>query len=136
MKDKPCEEDQSVNIVLRSEMTTDTDKDKQLEEDGWVCKYPKKEAEFYLNHTKETFMEAKNSIAKTSTLGSQDKMKDISATAEVDPSVLTTLLETCMKLLHNSRAMEVLYELINKCASKEKAPDGHHMVRKIGKHKA
>lgn len=32
--------------------------------------------------------------------------------------------------------MEGLQELINKRSSKENVPDGHWMVRKIGKHKA
>ncbi len=49
--------------------------------------------------------------------------------------MLTMFLETCIKLLRNSKVMEGLQELINKCASKEKVPDGHQVVRKIGKHK-
>jgi len=67
---KPCEEDQSVNIVLRSGMMTSTDKGKQPKEEGWVCKAPKKEADFDLDQAKETFMEAKKSFAEASLLGS------------------------------------------------------------------
>jgi len=54
---------------------------------------------------------------------------------EIDPSVLTTFLETCMKLLHDSKVVKGLHELINKCAGKESTPDGHCIVRKTGKHK-
>lgn len=41
-----------------------------------------------------------------------------------------------MKLLHDSKAVKGLQELIDKCASKENTLDGHRVVRKIGKHKA
>jgi len=39
---EPREEDQNMNIMLRIKITTGDDKGKQLEEDGWVCKGPKK----------------------------------------------------------------------------------------------
>jgi len=41
-----------------------------------------------------------------------------------------------MKLLHDSKAVKGLQELINKCAGKENALDGHRVVKNIGKHKA
>ena len=41
----------------------------------------------------------------------------------MDPSMLTTSLETCMKLLHDSEAMKGPQEMINKCARKENAFD-------------
>lgn len=84
---------------------------------------------------KETFMEAKKSFIVASTSGSQDKVQDTNVPTEVDPSMGTTFLETCINLLHDSKAMEGLQELIKKCTSKEKVPDGHWMVKKIGKHK-
>jgi len=76
-------------------------------------------------------MEAKKSFVEASTSGSQDKPAE-----EMDPSILTTFLETCMKLLHDSKVVKRLQELINRCAKKENAPDGPHIVRKMGKHKA
>ena len=76
-------------------------------------------------------METKKSFAKASTSGSRDKLSK-----EIDPSMLTTLLETCMKLLRGSKAMKGLQELTNKCAGKENAPEGPCLVRKIGKPKA
>lgn len=81
-------------------------------------------------------MEAKKRFVEASTSGSQDKMQEISTPAEVDPFVLNMFLETFMKLLHNSMVMEGLQELINKFTNKDKAPDGHHVVIKISKHKA
>jgi len=74
MKAKPREEDQSVNIVLRSGMMTGTDKGKQPEEEGLVQKAPEKEAIFDLDRTKETLLEAKKSFLEISTSGIQDKM--------------------------------------------------------------
>ena len=61
---KPREEDQRINIVLRIGMKTDTNKGKQIEEDKWIHKSPKKEASFDLNRAKETFMEAKKNFAE------------------------------------------------------------------------
>lgn len=75
-------------------------------------------------------MEAKKSFTEAFTLGSRDNLSE-----EVDPSMLTTYLETCMKLLHDSKAMKGLQELINKCDGKEIDPEGHHVVMNIGKHK-
>lgn len=69
-----------------------------------------------MDRVKETFMEAKKSFAEDSTSGSQDKLCE-----QMDPSMLTTFLETCMKLLHDSKAMKGLQELINKCVDKEKS---------------
>jgi len=57
------------------------------------------------------FMEAKNSFTKASTSGSRDKPDQ-----EMDPSMLMTFLETCMKLLRDSKSVKGLQELINKCA--------------------
>ena len=62
-----------------------------------------KEEYFDLKHTQETFMEAKKSFADASTSRIKDKPKP-----EMDPSMLTTFLETCMKLIHDSKAMEGL----------------------------
>lgn len=41
-----------------------------------------------------------------------------------------------MKLLRNSKAVKALHELINKCASKDNAPNTPRVLRMIGKHKA
>lgn len=62
-------------------------------------------------------------------------MQETSTPVEVDPSDLSMFLETCIKLLRDSKVVECLQELINKCTRKEKVPDGHWVVRKIGKHK-
>ena len=51
----------------------------------------------------------------------------------MDPSMLTTFLETCMKLLRDSKAVKGLQELINRCAGT--TPGEPRVVRKIGKHK-
>lgn len=53
--------------MLRSGITTNTDKSKQPEEDGWVHKAQEKEAAFDLYCVKETSMEAKKSFVEAST---------------------------------------------------------------------
>jgi len=47
--------------------------------------------------------------------------------------MLTTFLVTCMKLLHNSKVVKGLQELINRCAGNTLAES--HVVQKLGKHK-
>lgn len=75
-------------------------------------------------------MEAKKSFAEASTSRSQDKTVE-----EMDPSMLIMFLETCMKLPLNNKVVKGLYELINKCASKENSTNEPHIVKKIIKHK-
>jgi len=94
MKVEPHEEDPNVNMVLRSGATIGEDKEKQPEEDTWVRKASTKQPEFDLERVKEIVMEAKKSFAEASTSGSKDQTEP-----EIDPSMLTTFLETCMKLL-------------------------------------
>lgn len=103
MRSKPCEEDPHVNIMLQSGITIGDDKGKQPEESFWVCKAPTKEPEFDLQCAKETFMEAKKIFMEASTLGSKDKLE-----LEMDPSMLTTFMETCMKLLHDNKVVKGL----------------------------
>lgn len=104
------------------------DKGKQPEDSTWVRKTPTKEAEFDLEHAKETFMETKKSFADDYTSESKDRPEP-----KTDPSMLTTFLETCMKLLHDSEVVKGLQELINICFGT--TPGELCVVRKIGKHK-
>ena len=103
------------------------DKGKQLEESTWVRKAPMKELEFDLKRAKDTFMGAKRSFADASTLGSKDRLEP-----EMDPSMLTTFLETCMKLLRDNKAVKGLQEFITRCA--RTAPREPRIFRKLGKH--
>lgn len=75
------------------------------------------------------FMEAKKSFTEASTSRRRDKPDQ-----EMDPSMLTTFLETCMKLLRDSKAVKLLQELINRCAGNTLGEP--HVKRNIGKHKA
>lgn len=136
MRVEPCKEDPNLNIMLRSEITTDDDKGKWPEEDGWVRKAPEKEVGFDLECMKEMFMEVKKSFTEASPSEMKENFPEIGVPTKVDPFVLTTFLETWMKLLWDSKAMKGIQELINKCVGKENAPEGHCVVQKIGKHKA
>ena len=79
------------------------DKGKQPEESAWVRKAPTKEPEFDLERVKETFMEAKKIFMEASTSGSKNQLEP-----GMDPSMLTTFLETCMKLLRDKKAVKGL----------------------------
>ena len=46
-------------------------------------------------------MEAKKSFVEASTSGSKDKLE-----LEMDPSMITNFLETCMKLLCNNKVVK------------------------------
>jgi len=124
----PPTQNLNVNIVLRSGIVMGDDKGKQLEDNTWVRKALVKEVEFDFERTRETFMEAKKSFANASTSGSKDRLEP-----EMDPSMLTTFLETCMKLLCNSKVVKGLQELINRCDGT--VPGELHVVWKIRKHK-
>lgn len=78
-------------------------KGKQSKDIIWVRKALMKEAKFDLECTRETFMEVKKSFIDASTSRSKDKPGP-----EMDPSLLTKFLETCMKLLHNSKEVKGL----------------------------
>ena len=105
------EEELNVNMMLRSGVNIGEDKGKHPEEDTWVRNAPAKEPEFDLEHTKETFTEAKKSFMEDSTLGSKDQPE-----LGMDTSMLTTFLDTCMKLLHDNKIVKGLRELITRCA--------------------
>jgi len=124
MRSEPREEDPNVNMMLRSATAIGEDKGKQPEEDTWAHKAPTKEPKFNLKHAKETFMEAKKSFTKASTLGIRDQLE-----LGMDPSMLTIILETCMKLLCDNRVVKGLQELITRCVGSGEP----HVVYKKGK---
>jgi len=103
MRSELHEEDPNVNMMLRSGTTIGEDTRKQPEESTWVRKAPVKEPEFDLERAKEKFMEAKKSFAEGSILVSKEQ-----AELGMDPSMLTTFLETCMKLLHYNKVVKGL----------------------------
>lgn len=55
-------------------------------------------------------MEARESFTGIFTRGSRDRPE-----LDRDPSMLTTFLETCIKLLRDNRAVRGLQEVINRC---------------------
>ena len=120
-------EDPNVNIVLRSGFATADDKGKQPEDSTWVRIALMKEVEFDLEHAHEIFMEAKKSFAEAFTSGGKDKPEP-----EMDPSMLTTFLETCMKLLCDSKVVKRLQELINMCDGT--TPSEPCVLQNIDKH--
>jgi len=42
-----------------------------------------------------------------------EKLEEVSIVQEIDPSLLTSFLQTCMKLLRDQKALEGLQELID-----------------------
>jgi len=55
-------------------------------------------------------MEAKKTFVDASTSGSKDRPE-----LKMDSSMLTMILETCMKLLQDNKVVKGLQELINRC---------------------
>jgi len=70
-------------------------------------------------------MEAKKSFIEASTSGGKDQLEP-----GMDPSMLTTFLETCMKLLRDNKVVKRLQELITRCVE----PGEPRVVWKLGKH--
>lgn len=75
-------------------------------------------------------MEENKSLDEASTSGSQEKLIE-----EMDPSMITTFLKTCMKLLRDSKVVKGLQELINWCTGKDGATGEPRIVIKLGKYK-
>lgn len=109
---------------------TSEDKGKHPEESEWVHRASGKKTKFDLEHTKETFMEVNKSFTEASTSESKENL-----TEEMDLSMITTFLETCMKFLCDSKVVKGMKELINRCVGKENTTDKLNIVRKLGKHK-
>ena len=114
MRSELREDGPSVNIVTQSGIATREDKGKQLEENVWVRKVDDKDVGFYLNKAKETFMEAKRSFMDTGASTSKafstrtKKLEEVHTMQETDPSLLTSFLQTCMKLLRDQKVVEGL----------------------------
>ena len=70
-------------------------------------------------------MEAKKSFTESPTSGSKDQPE-----IGMDPSMVTTFLETCMKFLHDNKAVKGLQELITRCAGSGEP----RIVKKLRKH--
>jgi len=106
-------------------VTIGEDEGKQPKYDTWVRKAPTKESKPDLKRAKEIVIEATKSFKEASTSGSEDQPK-----LGMDPSMLTTFLETCMKLLQDSKVVKGVHELITRC-KRSRQP---HVVQKMGKH--
>jgi len=69
--------------------------------------------------------EVQKSFTKVSTPSSRDPIE-----LGTDPSMLTTFIETCMKLLCDNKVVKVLQELITRCTGAGEPC----VVHKMGKH--
>jgi len=98
-RSEPREEDPSVNMVLRSSATTGGDARKKSGKDEKGHSALTKEPE----QVKGMIREASESFMTVSTLGDRDPNEP-----RMDPSMLTTFLETCMNLIRNNRAVKGL----------------------------
>jgi len=125
MRFEPREEDPKVNTMLKSGMAIGKDKEKLTKEGLGVHKTLTKKPKFNLESVKKTFMEAKKSFAEVSTSCGKDQPKP-----KIDPSMLNTFLETCMKLLCDNNVVKGLQELITRCVGSSEP----RVVRKMGKH--
>lgn len=100
MRSEPCDDEHVVNMVMRSSIAI-------REVNG------------------KTNMEARERFMGVSTRGSTDRPK-----LDREPSMLTTLLETCIKLLHDNKVVRGLEGVINKCMRWGEP----HTIWKVGRH--
>ena len=89
MRFEPREEDPNVNMVLRSGMAIGVDRRNLSKEDIGVGK--------------ETYLEAWESFGDVSTLDNRDQPE-----SDRVPSMITTFLETCIKLLRDNMVVKGL----------------------------
>lgn len=112
-------------MVLRSSATRGGDTRKGLAEDRERCNTPTKEPNSELEQGMQIPKESHKSFTEVSTPGRRDQKEP-----GLDPSMITTFLETYMKLLHNSKVIKGLHELITRCAGSGEP----RVVQKIGRH--
>jgi len=114
---EPREDQPRIGIVTRSGTATGNDKaDGRKEvEATWIRKATKKAHVFDILKEKQAFTKARQSFmddgASTSTtqLTQKDNHEIVPvATQEVDPNVLKSSLQTCMKLLRNQKVVDGL----------------------------
>lgn len=125
MKSEPLKEDPRVNMVLRSGIAIKGDAWKQSAEDKKGHDAPTREIEFEVEQVKKMPKEAQKSFMEVSTPGRRNQIEP-----GMDPSMLTTFLETCMKLLCDNGAVKGLQELITKCTGSGEP----RIIRKLGRH--
>jgi len=64
-----------------------------------------------------------------------EKPEEVSTVQKKYPSLLTSLLQTCMNILRDQKAVDGLQEMIDKCDGKGKPLPEHHTVHKVEKGK-
>ena len=110
MRSEPRKDNPSINIVTWSGMATGEDKveGKQPASKLWFRRTGEKNVGFDLHKEKETFMEARNNFMSPGASTSQNPMlivsrnekpEDFTATQDLDPIMLKSFLQTCVKLL-------------------------------------
>jgi len=90
-------------MILRSSATTKVNPQEEYEEIGKRRDTPIREPNSELEPGMKTPREAQWSFTESSTPGRRDQTE-----IEVDPSMITTFLKTCMKLLCDSKAVQGL----------------------------
>lgn len=124
MRAEPREEDPSINMVLRSGTTIGGNPQEERAEGGKRRDTATKKHDFEPEQGKKMSREAQRSFAATSTPGRRDQTEP-----RLDPSMITTFLETCMKLLRDSKVIQGLQELITRCVGSGEP----QVVQKIGR---
>lgn len=141
---EPREYEPHINIVTKSGATSRDDKGKKKVEETWVRKTTEKAPGFSIQKEKETFMGAKWSLMndRASTFSTQLKLmptKDCDKVStpmqELDPSILKSCLQICVKLLRNQKVFEGLQEMIDSCANKEVPQSDLRAVKNLHWHK-
>jgi len=103
MPSEPGKEDPSINMVLRSDATIEGNMWQKHAEDGKSRNAPTKEPNSETEQVMKTSGEAQRSVVEASTPSTRDQTE-----SRLDPSMITTILETCMKLLCDSKPIKGL----------------------------
>lgn len=107
---EPREDEMRINIITRSGVVMGGNKGKKKVEDSWVRKITEKVIGFNIQKEKENFMRVKQSFmdAEASTSSAQpnltskkDYNKVPTLTQELDPNILKSFSQNCMKFLRN-----------------------------------
>ena len=108
----------TINVVTRSGLTTHIPETPNRPVEALVRKAPEKIPAFDIIREKETFMEAKKDFAGPSPPSAPAQPQLPPCDAPLDKvSILSTFLQSCLKLLRNQAALNELQNVIASCES-------------------
>ena len=126
----------AINVVTRSGLTTHVQNRPNRTAEFLVRKAPEKTPAFDITREKETFIEAKKDLADPSPPSAPTQPQSPPRGVSLDKvSILSTFLQSCLKLLRNQDALTELQKVIASCGPQQSSGRDNtvHRVSRTGR---